>query len=484
MAFLDGSVVNIAIPTIQTKLQTDLSGIQWVVNSYTIALSSLILLGGALGDHFGRKRIFSLGIVIFTISSFLCSTSQTIGQLIAFRGLQGLGAALMVPGSLSIINTSFEERSRGAAIGLWSGFSGGVAALGPFLGGVLVQTLGWPSIFYINIPLGVLAFLVSLKFVPEGKSARSSKLDFVGALLIFLSLLGVAFGLIYEPNLGLHNPIVWSSLVVGVVLFSLFVSYQKKSPHPLVPLQIFKSPLVVGANLATLCLYFALAGVVFFLILNFQQVQHYSPIYSGMGMLPTILLITFLSGWGGKLADRIGPRLPMILGPAIVGVGMSLFILPNRGANYFVSFLPGLVLFGGGMSMVIAPLTKSALSVKADFSGAASGVNNAVARVAGLLAVAFLGALLAFFFSTTLSTKLNQTALSPNQKQQILAQRNRLMAISLPNSITPNTKLALQQDLEESFLAGFKVIMGVNAFLAYLASAIAFLTIKPNKSPD
>ena len=479
MAFLDGSVVNIAIPTIQAKLGADLSGIQWIINAYTLMLASLILICGALGDRFGRKRVFISGIVLFTISSFLCSISNSTTELALFRALQGVGGAMMVPGSLSIINTFFESSSRGRAIGLWSGFAGGIAALGPFLGGWLVQTLGWQAIFYINLPIGLLAFLITLKFVPESKNNDAGKVDFAGSALLFAGLLGIAFSLINGPEQGFLSPGILIGLVAGFVSLIIFAVRNSKSKNPLVPLAIFKSPLVVGANLATLCLYFALAGVIFFTVLNFQQLQHYPPVLAGLGLLPSVLLITFLSGKGGSLADKIGPRKPMIIGPLIVSLGMAYIAFSGMRANYFIQFMPGLILFGIGMSIVIAPLTKSALAVEEKLSGSASGVNNAVARIAGLLAVALLGAVIALIFNLKLTSSLQNSSLSGDSQQVILSQKSKLMAIDIPTTFSSQERSEVSQALDNSFLYGFRWIMGINAFLAFLSAVIAYFTIHP-----
>jgi len=481
MAFLDGSVVGIAIPTIQAKLNATLTDIQWIVNGYTLMLCSLILISGALGDRFGRKKIFMYGIGLFIFSSFLCSISQSIDQLVIFRIIQGIGGAMMVPGSLSIINISFEEKYRGYAIGIWSGFAGGVAALAPLLGGWLVQSFGWQSIFYINIPLGIIALALALKFVPESRDNGSTKIDVIGSLLIFLSLLGLAWGLISVPDLGLSNPLIISSLLGGLIAFILFIIVQKKSKHPLVPFSIFNSSLVVGANLATLFLYFALSGVIFFLVLNLQQVQHYSPIIAGLSMLPSILLITFLSGTGGKIADKIGPRLPMIIGPLIVSVGMALLVIPGAHANYFTQIFPGLVLFGLGMALVIAPLTKSALAVESKYSGAASGVNNAVARIAGLLAVALLGLIVVSLFEGQLSQKITSLQMNISEKQQVMIQQDKLGGIQIPSSFSSQTKQIAQNAIDDSFIYGFRWAMGINAFLALLSAIISFFTIHNKK---
>lgn len=481
MAFLDGTVVNIAIPVMQAKMHADIDGIQWIVNAYALMLAALILISGSLGDRFGRKKIFLYGMGLFVLSSFLCSISHTIVQLIAFRTMQGIGAAMMIPGSLSIINLSFAEEVRGRAIGYWAGLAGGVAALGPFLGGFLVQTFGWPSIFYINIPLGVIAFFLTLKYVPESKNDDARKIDLLGTVFIFLSLLGICYGLIEAPVLGLTNALVSWSLVAGALLFTLFVYTELKIKEALVPILIFKSPLVTGANLATLFLYFALSGVIFFLVLNLQQIQQYPPLLAGLSMLPTILLITFLSGPAGSIADKIGPRLPMIGGPFVVAIGMSLLALSGKNENYFLGYLPGLTLFGMGMSFVIAPLTKSALSVEQKFSGAASGVNNAIARIAGLLAVALLGAIVLFIFSSQLEKQIYNTSLSPAEKQQIIAQKNKLGGIEIPHTFSLNAQKETRQLIDNSFLYSFRVAMWINASLAFLSAVISYFMIKNPK---
>lgn len=482
MAFLDGTVVNIAIPVIQKTFHASLTQIEWMVNGYMLMLASLILVSGALGDLYGRKKIFSYGLVFFTFASLLCSLSQTMDQLIAFRVLQGIAAAMMIPGSLSIINSSFAEHDRGKAIGLWSGFAGGVAALGPFLGGFLVQTFGWPSIFYINIPLGLLAIYLTSKYVTEAKNEHAKRLDLYGALFIFLGLLGISFGLIEAPSRGWGEPSVWGSLIVGAIMLVAFIFREKTVKEPLMPLQIFHSKLVSGANLITLFLYFSLNAVIFFLVLNLQQLQHFSPLLAGMSMLPSILIITFFSGRGGELSDKTGPRLPMIVGPLIVSAGMGLMALSGKNINYFTSFMPALILVGLGMCLVIGPLTKSALSVEQRYSGAASGVNNAIARIAGLLAIALLGAIILTSFSSHLSSELDKSHLTMSEKQQISEQKNKLGAIDIPATFSSESRREAQEIIENSFLAGFRVIMTFAAFLAFLSSIIAFLTIQnPSK---
>lgn len=477
MAFLDGSIVNIAIPTIQDVFGATIGQIQWVINAYSLILGSLMLISGALGDRLGRKKVFMTGIVLFTLSSLLCSFAPSILFLIVSRGLQGVGAALMTPGSLSIINSSFAHSVRGRAIGLWSGCAGGLAALGPFLGGYLVQTYGWPSIFYINLPIGILTLYIAWRYVPEMNRQKSKKLDLAGAACIFFGLFGIIYGLIQGPEQGWNNPGVLLSLIAGIVFLTAFVIVEKHVSDPLLRFEIFTSSLVKGANWATLFLYFALSGVIFFLVLNFQQVQHYSPLFAGMGLLPTILLITFLSGYGGTLADRLGPRIPMIVGPLIVAVGMASFILPGRQANYFTAFFPGLILFGLGMSLVIAPLTKSALSVEEHYSGIASGFNNAVSRIAGLLAIALLGALVLSIFSARVASALPVSSLRPEHQVVIAQQMDKLGGIQIPDTFSEQEKQEAQAIIEESFIKGFRIAMGINTFLAVLSAVVSYIFI-------
>jgi len=345
MAFLMSTAISVALPTIQRVFNTSITGIQWVINGYALALAILILISGSLGDHFGRKRIFSYGIIVFLAGSLLSGLSNSIGMLILFQVLQGIGGAMMIPGSLALINACFVDAQRGRAIGLWAGLSGGIAAVGPFLGGWLVQTISWKAIFFLNIPIGLMAIWITRKYVPESKNPDARKLDWFGTLFIGLALFGLSFGLIQGPSIGWSNKLVMINLILGAIAFIAFIIIEAKIKEPMVPFKIFKNKLVSGANIATFFLYFALNGVIFFLVLNFQQIQGFSPIAAGFSLLPPIILITFLSGPFGSLADRIGPRLQMIIGPLIVAIGMALLIIPSFNANYFIHFLPGLVFF-------------------------------------------------------------------------------------------------------------------------------------------
>jgi EmrB/QacA subfamily drug resistance transporter len=486
MAFFDGSTTGVALPTIQLYFHASQIQIQWVVNAFALTLASLLLLSGSLGDRFGRKKIFSWGIVLFTAASILSALSRSVSQLVIFQAIQGVGAAMMVPGSLALINTSFEESTRGKVIGLWAGYSGGIAAAGPFLGGWLTQTFGWPSVWWINVPLGLIALIITLNFIPESRNPDAKKLDWLGAVWLALGLFGLSYGLMEAPASGWHHWYTAGSLVAGVILLIIFGLWERRmrNSEPLVPLQIFKSKLVLGANLVTLFVYFSLYGLLFFLTLNLQQVQGYSPLVAGLASLPPILIITFLTGPAGGLSDRIGPRLQMILGPALVAVGMAYLSVAGVHANYWITFFPGQVLFGVGMCLLIAPLTKSALSVPSHYSGAASGVNNAVSRIAAMMAIAVLGAVMLSLFTGSLNKNVAASSLplSAEQRQQITAQSSKLGGIEIPQSFDQTSAAAAKSVVQNSFVHAFAWAMRITAGLALLGAVISFLTI-PKKLP-
>ncbi len=482
-AFLMGIAVIIALPAIQVYFSTTITGIQWVVNAHLLSLAALLLIGGSLGDHFGRKRIFIAGIAIFSTGTILSGFAASIGQLIAFQAVQGVGSALMIPQSLAIINACFTENHRGRAIGLWAGLSGGIAALGPWLGGWLVETFSWRAVFFMTVPLSILAIAVTAVFIPENRDPGARKLDWWGTLLIFLGLFGIAYGLISGPVVGWNAVPVLISLVGGLVAIILFVLIELRQSEPLVPLHIFRNPLVAGANTVTFFLYFALNGVIFFLVLNFQQVQGYSPAMAGIGLLPPIVLITFLAGPAGALSDRIGPRRQMVSGPVIVALGIALLTIGGTEASYFRHFLPGLILFGIGMALVIAPLTKSALSVESQFSGSASGVNNALSRIAALMAVAILGAIVISTFTARLNDVISTSSLTQEEHRQILSQSDRLGGIIIPDTFDETTRLLARNAIRESFIFGFRRAMGVCTALALIAALVSFVAIHSPPRP-
>ncbi|MCY1137510.1 MFS transporter [Actinoplanes sp. Pm04-4] len=392
LAFIDSTVVNIALPEIGRDLGADAAGLQWTVNGYALSLASLVLLGGSLGDRYGRKRIFLLGVAWFALASLLCGFSPNIETLIFARILQGIGGALLTPGALAILEASFTSEDRGKAIGAWSGLGGIGGALGPFLGGWLVDIGDWRYIFLINVPLAAIVIWVGAKHVPESRNpAAARNIDVVGVLTGALGLAGLTYGFTAWPMDGPGSPVVLVSLAVGVASLVAFVMYERRAAHPMLPVRIFANKAFSGANLVTFVVYAANGGVFFLFVINLQVVSGYSPLASGIALLPTTALMLVLSARAGGLSQRIGPRIPMTVGPVICAVALVLMSRIGPGANYWTDVLPSVIIFGLGLSTLVAPLTATALGALEDsYAGIASGVNNAVARAAGLLAVAVL----------------------------------------------------------------------------------------------
>ncbi len=442
MAFLDGTVVNVALPTLQKTFGATVSQIQWIVDSYALTLAALLLTAGTLSDNFGHKRVFVVGIALFTAGSLVCAGALGANSLIWARAFQGIGAAFMIPGSLAIIYDTFPENKRGKAIGIWAGFSGGIAAFGPFLGGWLTEVWSWRAIFVINLPLGALALYLTIAFVLPIYPKKRQPIDWLGTALITASLFLLSFALIEAPNFGPSHPAIWGPFVAGVISLALFLRQELRTPYPMLPLSLFRIREVAVANTATFFVYLALNVNIFLVVLNLQQVQNLSPMYAGLGMMPPIVLITFLSWTGGKLTDARGPRLPLLLGTLIISLGMFWIAFAKPGGSYWTAFLPGLTLFGLGMAIVIAPVTKSALAVEEERAGIASAVNNALSRVAALFAIAISGTVVALIFRR----KLLDT-LPAHLKDEILPQLNRLAAIET----TPDA----QHLIDNAFTTGF-----------------------------
>lgn len=383
MTMLDATVVNIALPRLGRELHADFAGLQWVVNGYTLALASLILLGGSLGDRLGRRRLFTVGAVWFTAASLLCAIAPTVEALVAARVLQGVGGAMLAPGSLAILQSSFHPHDRAQAIGAWAGLGGVTTAIGPFLGGWLVTAASWRWIFLLNLPLGAMVVFVALTRVPETKDPDATgRLDFVGALLGAAGLAGATWGLIQQD---------WRAGAVGLALLGAFVAVERRRAHPMMPLAIFRSRQFSATNAVTVAVYGALAASLFMVGLVLQEALGYEPLEAGVATLPITLVMLTFSARAGALARRIGPRIPMAVGPAVMSLGLLLLTRVNPGATYATSTLPALVVLAAGLATTVAPLTATALaSVDEHQAGVASGVNNAVARTGGLLAVAVI----------------------------------------------------------------------------------------------
>jgi EmrB/QacA subfamily drug resistance transporter len=392
MGFLDATVVNVALPHIGRDLAAGVAGLQWTLNGYMLTLSALILLGGSFGDRYGRRRIFTIGVSWFALASLLCALAPTIGVLVAARALQGVGAALLTPGSLALIEASFHQADRGRAIGAWSALTGVAGALGPLVGGYLVEAVSWRAIFLINLPLGALVLWGAARHVPESRNETAARrFDWTGALLVALGLAGATYALIEAPAQGAGSAPVLVAAVVGVVGLVAFPLVERRSSHAMLPVGIFGSRQFTAANLVTFVVYAALGGVFFLLVVFLQVALGYSPVAAGAASLPTTALMLLLSARAGAVAQRIGPRLPLTVGPLLLAGGMLLMTRIDPGDGYLTTVFPAVVVFGLGLASTVAPVTATVLAAADErHSGVASGVNNAVSRVAGLLAVAVL----------------------------------------------------------------------------------------------
>jgi EmrB/QacA subfamily drug resistance transporter len=488
MVFIDSSAVNVALPTIQRELDASAAQAQWVVESYALFLAALLLVGGVLGDRFGRKRIFILGTVLFASTSVWCGLSPNIEMLIAARAAQGMAAALLTPASLAIISAAFRDGTeRGRAIGTWSGFTAITAAFGPVLGGWLVENASWRWVFFINLPLAVVVVAVALRGVPESRDEGAGRLDIIGAVLATIGLGALVFGLIEGPARGWGNPVVLASLLIGVAGLVAFIAAETRVPSPMMPLALFRSPTFGGANLLTFLLYGAFGGALFWLPFNLIQVQGYTATEAGAALLPAILIIFALSRQTGALIGRYGARLPLTIGPIIVALAFLLFAIPGTEGSYWTTFFPAAVVLGIGMAITIPPLTTAVMSeVPQQQAGTASGINNAVARTAGLIAIAVFGVIVTTVFNRELTSRLDaMPALAPATRQAVDAQRPDLAAAHPPEGTAPDTAAAIDEAIDESFVTGFRVAMVIGAAMALLGAAAAWrLVAGKTAEPD
>jgi EmrB/QacA subfamily drug resistance transporter len=475
MAFIDGTVVNVALPALQRDLNATAYQAQWVVESYALLLSALLLVGGSLGDRFGRRRLFAIGVAVFGAASLACALSRSVHALIAARALQGIGAALLVPGSLALISATFDEHERGRAIGTWSGFSGITAALGPVLGGYLVDRFSWSWAFLINVPLALALLVLVWARVPESRNPHAPHhLDVLGATLATLGLGGVVFAFIEAPMRHWDSAAVLGALALGLIGLVGFVWAEQRQQAPMMPLALFRHRNFGGTNALTLLLYAALGGGLFYLPLNLIQVHGYSATAAGAALLPFIAIMFALSRWAGRLVDRFGPRKPLIVGPLIAAAGFAALALPGTGGSYWSTFFPAIAVLGLGMAVTVAPLTTTVMNaVGPDESGVASGVNNAVSRVAGLLAIAMFGTLMAWAFDASLHDALTSAAVPADVISFMHGERSKLAAAALPPHVDPGVADATRRALAEAFVAGFRWIMLASAALALGSAALA-----------
>jgi EmrB/QacA subfamily drug resistance transporter len=480
MASIDSTIVNVALPTLQTELGATATDVQWVVESYALFVAALILVGGALGDRFGRRRIFTIGVTLFTLASVWCGLSPNVWQLIWARSLQGIGGALLIPGSLAMIGATFPPDRRGSAIGIWSGFTAMTSAVGPVLGGWLLERASWHWLFFINVPLAAIVLGASLWQVPESRDPEASpQLDWVGAVLAVVGLGGIVYGLIESSSRGFGSVRVWSAIAIGTLCVGVFIRVESRLAAPMVPLKLFASRTFSGTNLLTFLLYAALGGALFFLPFNLIQVQHYAPTAAGAALVPFPILMFLLSRWSGGLVDRFGARPPLIIGPTIAAVGLGLMTLPSSGGSYWTTFFPAVLVLGLGMAITVAPLTTTVMgAVAVRYTGAASGINNAVARVAGLLAIAMFGIVLANVFNASLDRSLIPLDLSLTARQLLDTQRINLAAAQLPPGLSASTSAALRSAIALAFVDGFRWVMWIAAGLAISSAAIAALVLE------
>ena len=486
MAFIDGTVANIALPALQREFNASVFDAQWVIESFALFLSALLLVGGAAGDRFGRRRVFAIGVTLFTAASVWCGLSSSIQELIVARAVQGIGGALLVPGSLAIISASFAEDVRGKAIGTWSGYSSITTALGPLLGGYLIDHLSWRYAFLINLPIGVAVLALTYWRVPESRNpAATTGVDWAGGLLASVGLGGVVYALIESSVKGWGNPAIVIALVAGVAALVAFIFVERRHPAPMLPLNLFRSRNFAAANALTLLLYAALGGSLFFLPLNMLQVQSYSTTAAGATFLPFVLCMFLLSRWAGGLVNRYGAKPPLAVGPTVAGVGFLLLAMPGIGGSYWVTFFPGVLVLGLGMAITVAPLTTVVMSSCGPAAaGVASGINNAVSRVAGLLAIAVLGIVMAQVFDRALEQRLASLSLPPEAVQPVEKQRDKLAGIELPPDLEPQTRNALHHAIGESFVQGFRVVMILGAALSFASAGLALVWISGNPSPQ
>jgi EmrB/QacA subfamily drug resistance transporter len=468
------------LPALQREFSATVAQAQWVIESFALFLAALLLVGGAAGDRFGRRRVFAIGVALFTAASVWCGFASGIEELIIARAVQGIGGALLVPGSLAIISASFAEAERGKAIGTWSGYSAMTAALGPVLGGYLIDHLSWRYAFLINLPVGVVVLALTYWHVPESRNREAAaRVDWAGGALASVGLGGVVYALIEAPARGWGHPAIVSAFVAGAAALAAFVVVERRHPAPMLPLDLFRSRNFSAANGLTLLLYAALGGGLFFLPLNLIQVQGYTGAQAGAALLPFVLCLFFLSRWAGGLVNRYGAKPPLVVGPAIAGVGFALLAVPGIGGSYWSTFFPGVLVLGIGMAITVAPLTTVVMgSVGMQAAGAASGVNNAVSRVAALLAIALLGIVMTYGFDRTLEQKLTTLALPPQTVQAVEQQRDKLAGIEIPSDVEPGAYDALRDAIGISFVWGFRAVMILSAVLAFASAALALTRIE------
>jgi EmrB/QacA subfamily drug resistance transporter len=487
LAFIAESALTVSLPALQADLSASGAELLWIVNAYTLPLASLILVGGSLGDQIGRRKVFMAGIGLFGIAALACGLAPSAPFLIAARVVQGLGGALMIPGSLALITAVFPAERRGAAIGTWAAVTTVATIAAPLLGGLLAEAGLWRVVFLLPLPLAAASLLALRRCVAESlDESRPARIDWLGATLVTAGLGGLAYGFTSAPALGFSDPRVWGALAGGTAALAGFVAVERRRENPMLPLGLFSSRTFTGVNLLTLFLYGGLYGYLLFFTLNLIQAQGYRESLAGLGYLPFVVLLAAISRWAGRLADRIGYRLPLIFGPALVAGGIlaHAFIgLTDGPRDYWVTFFPATALVGIGMGITVAPLTTAVMSsVAAHFAGTASGVNNAVSRIAAVLAVAALGAVALFSFSSAVTSRTAALALPAEARLNLQAETGRLGEASVPASVPADRAAEVGLGLRLAFVDAFRLVMILCAGLA-LAGALLARALVERKPP-
>jgi EmrB/QacA subfamily drug resistance transporter len=483
MVFIDGTVVNIALPVVQAELHANAIDMQWVVNAYTLFLAALMLVGGSLGDLYGRKLVFLIGTAIFTLASVWCGFTPDVHQLVIARGIQGMGSALLTPGSLSLISATFDREHRGAAIGTWSAFTTITTAAGPALGGLIVQYLSWRWIFFINVPLALAVIAITFWGVPESREDIAvRRLDVAGAALATLGLGALTIGLVDAGTMGWGNLQVIALLAGGVVALCAFIAVEARAPEPMMPLELFRSRTFSAVNLATFLLYGALGAVLYLVPFDLIQIQHYTPTAAGLSIAPFVVLMVPLARWTGGMISRYGPKTFLLVGPAIAGCGFALYALPGVGGSYWMTFFPAIAVVGLGMGLTVVPLTTTVLeSVPTQHVGVASAINNAVSRSASLFAVAAISVVMLGAFSASLEksiASLTAPPVSAHVASEMLAQTSKLADAQVPSDASAPVRNELNSAVVWSYIGAFRMAMFVGALLAF-ASVLVIAIMLP-----
>lgn len=485
LAFIDGTVVNVALPFLQTDLDASATGVQWVIQAYSLFLAALILVGGSLGDRLGRRTMYVTGVIIFTVASILAGLAPNLEILIASRALQGIGGAMLIPGSLAIISALWSGDARGRAIGTWAGFSSITSAIGPVLGGFLVDQFSWRAVFLINVPIAVVV-VVCLWAVPETRDDDvRGHIDWAGAALVTLALGAAVFGFTEAAASGWSDGVTVVALTLSLVAGTVFIIVERRVSNPMVELSLFRSSTFTGANLLTLLLYAGLAATLYYLPFNLVQVQGYSATAAGAAILPFALIMFAGSRWAGGLIGRFGARLPLTIGPSIVGVAFLLFAIPDENGSYWTTFFPPVLVIGVGMVITVAPLTTTVMNAVDDrHSGLASGINNAVSRAGGVLAIAAFSIVMLGTFSSALDEELNELSVSESVRSEIAMSEDQLAGMPTPEELGENQRQFFRNAVGQAFVDGFRMVMFGGALIAFLSAGLAAVMVKDGDAVD